>query len=65
VGFIGMIIAPLALLFLPGLVCLILGAFRKARRRRLLIAGCVLCAPLLALVLFTVIGSILMNGGNV
>jgi len=50
-GFIGMIIAPLCLLFLAGVACLIGAACVKARRKRLVIAGCVLCAPLAAFVL--------------
>jgi hypothetical protein len=58
-AFIGMIIAPLGLLFLAGLVCLILGACLKARRKRLGIAGCVRIAPLAAFFLVTVIGTLL------
>lgn len=57
-AFISMIIAPLLLAFILGLVCLILGACIKARRKRLLIAGCALCAPLLAFGLFTLVGMI-------
>jgi len=52
-AFMGMfIVALLGLMFLFGLIFLFLGAFRKEKRKRFLIAGCVLCAPLLVFILF-------------
>jgi len=60
-AFISMIIAPLVLLCIPGFVCLVLGVFLKAKRKGLLIAGCVLCAPLLVFVLFTIVGGLLLG----
>ena len=59
-AFISMLIAPLGLAFIPGLIYLILGACIKARRKRLLIAGCILCAPLLAFVLVTIVGTLVL-----
>jgi len=59
-AFIGMIIAPLILAFIPGLVCLILSSFMKARRKRLLVVGSILCAPLLVFILVTIIGSLVL-----
>jgi len=60
-AFIGMIIAPCALLFPVGLVLLILGAFLKTRRKRLLTVGCVFCAPLSLFFLITVAGSLIFG----